>query len=278
MRLLSLLTAAALLTACGGGSAPANPVPENPGSTADTLRLSGVAQIGTVDTGPAGEPVLRRTPWNLGERPLLAFAFGDGGAESVALLTESVIAANGSFDLTLPRPPERALRSAAADLAPVPGCTWSGVNVAPGLRVSDGLLFVDLPGGFESLAPTDATASGDDRSAVATYRNEVYLYADRAGPLSGRLVCAEEGGTFVIEYDLDLQAGWNRRTRSVEVSLTVGAGGEELNLRLRTSGDAPPTGWLLDRSAAEADLGASALAPGSAARAAALAREAARER
>lgn len=274
MRLLPLLTAAALLTACG----PSLPGPAVPETTApDTLRLSGTAQIGTLDTGPAGELLLRRSAWDLGARPLLAFAFGDGGQESVALLTESVVAADGRFDLTLPPPPGRALRDAAADLAPEPGCTRSGVNVAPGLRVSEGVLFAELPGGFELLAPTDFSASGDANRAVATYRTEVYLYADRAGPLRGRLDCAEEGSTFVLDYDLDLQAGWNRRTESVEVSLTEGPDGGTVDLRWRTSNDAPPTGWLLDRSE-EADLGATAATPNTAARAAALAREAAARR
>lgn len=282
MRLLPLLTAAALLTACGGGSAPAGPAPENPGSAADTLRLSGVVQIGTLGTGPAGETTLRRTAWNLGEQPLLAYAFGGVSQDAVALLAESAIALDGSFDLVLPRPPERALEAAAGALVPEPGCTLSGVNVTPGLRTSEGLLFAELPGGLEPLAQTDlgvrAVEQGETLTAAATYRQEVYLYADRAGQWRERLNCADENGTFVFEYDLDLQPGWNRRSWLSEVTLSSGPGTETVGIRLRMSGDPAPQGWLLDRSEDDADLGANALVPSSVARAVALAREAAQER
>lgn len=225
---IMLLAAGLALVACG----PRLPATE---ADPDQLTLSGTVQEGRID--PQTE-TLRRTAWSQGQRPLRAWV---GSAwTGVPPLASTTIATNGSFAVTLPRVPETQLVGLFLDDEPFEGCTISEVSATPGLRGAPVQLFAEIGGNVVPVAPMEFTATATATGGTVTIRAAHYLYADRAGAVRGREVCAFAGVQTTTVVDIQLQRGWNRLTESV----TVTVDGDNMTFVARYDNSTPPTGWV----------------------------------
>ncbi|WP_034382898.1 hypothetical protein [Deinococcus sp. YIM 77859] len=226
-----LLGSTLLLASCN--STPSTPQPET---------VSG--QVKELSASPSG--TITYSSWTGGAGKVLVSVEGKDN------LVTADLTADGRFSLTLPSL-DAALLSNLDLTSDLPeGCTGSlttsGASNARGnvatFRVQAGKSGEIAPAGFQ------VRTSGGTLESVSM-EGGLYVYADKAAGLSGRLNCTQDGVPVTGNINVQLQAGWNKMT------LTLSATKQGGTLSLKTG--SLPAQWLYLENDSALSLGQQSL-------------------
>jgi hypothetical protein len=228
--LLTLVCSGLLLASCNRNTPP------QPDSAAGKLVELKFAET----TGAASY-----SAWSGGAGQVIASVEGKGE------LVKTVLKADGSFSLTLPRL-ETALLVAADPTALTPGlpenCTSSlEVSGAADARSAVATFGVQAQksGAIAPFALREAANS-------ATLEAGAYVYFDKAAGLSGKITCIKNNVSVTGDINVQFRPGWNK------LSLSVAATATEVKVSL-TTGTLPANWVYLGDSQAAQPLGSQSL-------------------
>ena len=185
-----------LVSGCGGGAPPV----DDDGEPTNGGPVAGVTVTGSVQDWPGGTDTI-----TVNDRG--AFFFPTGGG-AVTTLGTGAIAADGSFEVTLPGDPGGAFVTLVPDTVTTFGCDASGVAIDP---AGAQLLLASFDAEAGGLA--FGVQQGSSTLFVAPEPGDhrvFHVYADRDVTVSGSETCPAI--PFFLEYDLAFSEGWNTVT------------------------------------------------------------------